>query len=188
MDTRKKLKEAEYFLKALPYTHNTDQFYYTLSAFLSAWRSVLDVMLYDFAEHYNVGLTRKDKMYPHDFWIVAHAQKHANALEFFSWWNKKIEELSKNKLWKMRPEIVHRGYPEIKHKIYVPDTISSGSIVIVSGEEIGGVSGGPFATTDFSSDFFEVKASDVVKMCNEGFVLMESIVNEAEKKFGISLT
>lgn len=188
MDTRKKLKEAEYFLNALSSTGNKDEFHYTLSAFLSAWRSVLDIMLYDFAEHYNIGLTRKDKMYAHDFWIVVHVQKHAQALQFFNWWNKKRDELSENKLWKMRPEIVHRGYPEIRHKIYVPDTISSGFVDIVTDVQVGGVSGGAFATTDFSSEFFEVNVSDVIEMCKEGFDLMVSIVNEAEERFGIPLT
>jgi hypothetical protein len=45
---------------------NEDEFHFILSAFLSAWRSVLDVMLYDFADHYKIGLSRDDKMFPID--------------------------------------------------------------------------------------------------------------------------
>lgn len=192
MDTRKKLQEAKYFLDMLPHTKNKDEFHFTLSAFLSAWRSVLDVMLYDFAEYYDIGLTREDKMFPHDYWIVVYAKKNKNALEFFKWWSKKIKDLSNNSpLWNMRPEIVHRGYPEVRQKIYVPNTISSGSATFVSvPPEEASIPSGAFPVTIspiYASDLFQVKFSDVIDLCKEGFALMESIVTEAEKTFNVSL-
>jgi len=191
MDTRKKLQEAKYFLGMLQNTKDRDEFYFVLSAFLSAWRSVLDVMLYDFAENYDIGLTRKDKMFPHDFWIVAYAKKDNRALEFFKWWDKKIRDLSKNHLWNMRPEIVHRGYPEVRQKIYVPNTISSGSITFVSeSTDEENIPSGAFPATlapIYASDLFPVNFSDVIELCKEGFALMESIVDEAEREFNVSL-
>lgn len=46
MDTRTKLKEAKFFLDALMETQGEiEKFNYNLSAFLNAWRSVLDVIV-----------------------------------------------------------------------------------------------------------------------------------------------
>lgn len=86
MDTRNKLKEGKYFLDALIQTQDEPELCdYYLSAFLSAWRSVLDVMLYDFAEHYSLGITIEDYMTPHGFWLVSKALKNTQALGFYKW-------------------------------------------------------------------------------------------------------
>jgi len=171
MDTRGKLEEASYFLFALRRTEKTlKQFVYNLSAFLSAWRSVLDVMLYDFAEHYRIGLTREDRMTDEIFWYVAKAQNNAQALGFIKWWRQKVNILSKNPLWNMRRVIVHRGYPEITYRIYIPASISSGGTGFVLG--VGEVS---------------AKPSDILDMCEKAFAEMESIVSEAENEFGIQV-
>jgi hypothetical protein len=63
VNTRTKFAEAKYFLDVLPQmANNPDGFYYNLSAFLTAWRSTLDVMLYDLAEHFSLGFSREDEM------------------------------------------------------------------------------------------------------------------------------
>lgn len=201
LDTRYKLQEAKYFLDTLLKTkHGEEPFYYNLSAFLSAWKSVFEIMLYDLAEHYSIGLTRKDKMYPHDFWIVAYAQKHSQALQFYKWWSKKREnELPKNPLWYMRPEIVHRGYPEIPGRIvYTSDPVVSGatSYIQLGDTRIGTI---PGATIEIGMPMtisthprahkgvLEVDFSEVLEICKEGYTLMESIVTEAENEFKVEL-
>lgn len=188
MDTRNKLSETAYFLDVLIQKQSDEkQFMYNLSAFLSAWKSVLDVMLYDFAEYYSMGLNREDKIMGHDFWIVAKAQKHREALQFVQWWKQKVGILSNNPLWKMRHTIVHRGYPEVKYRIYTPDSLSSGSIVIVKGEVVGY---GDAIPTAIAKDIFEIKVKDLsefIRMCKEGFALMANIVEEAEKTFKVEL-
>ena len=188
MDTRNKLKEVQYFLEALVQTQNSpEQFYYNLSAFLSAWRSVLDVMLYDFVEHYRIGLTREDRMSPNDFELAARILNKKDALRFIRWWRQKLGVLSLNPLWNMRHVIVHRGYPEITYRIYAPDTLSSGSIVISSGEVIS-LSNGAFPTmTPVSGRTFEARFPEVLEKCKDAFSQMENIVHEAEKEFSIQL-
>lgn len=188
MDTRNKLKEAQYFLDTLVQTQQApERFYYNLSAFLSAWRSVLDVMLYDFAEYYHIGLTRKDKMSPNDFELAAKILNKHEALTFIDWWRRKLSILSGNPLWNMRHMIVHRGYPEIADRIYIPDTLSSGSIVISKGEEAATLPSGAFPLTTPMAGLFEVRFSEVIDMCKKAYSQMEEIVSEAENEFNIQL-
>jgi len=185
MDTINKLREAKYFLEAVTKTKTTQKrlFIYNLSAFLSAWRSVLDVMLYDFAVHYCIGLTRADRVLPHDFWIVAKAQNNTQALEFFKWWNKKRGELSNNPLWNMRHIIVHRGYPEITHRLYVPASSSSGGTGFILNIEA--IPEGILLPA--SNTYVDIDFPDLLDMCKKGYALMVSIVMEAREKFGVEL-
>jgi len=44
MYARKRLDEARYFCGKLSVAENDDEFYFNLSAFLNAWRSILDVI------------------------------------------------------------------------------------------------------------------------------------------------
>ena len=184
METRKKLEEARFFLeKLLESVSGVDEkvsFYY-LSAFLSAWRSVLDVMLYDFAKYYSLGLTQEDKMSNYEFSLVAKTQRNDKALDFIKWWEKKIQKLSKNKLWKMRRIIIHRGYPEIM-QVYVPSTISSSVVGIVVPKKAdiltGYISDGKIIRIDYTT---------LPKECKNVFGLMENIVVDAEKRFNVKL-
>jgi len=51
---RDKLAEAEYFLRQLENSQDDKKgFDFNLSAFVVAWRSVIDIMLYDFAEKFS---------------------------------------------------------------------------------------------------------------------------------------
>jgi hypothetical protein len=136
MDTRNKLNEAKYFLDALNRTQNTpEKFQYNLSAFLNAWRSVLDVMLYDFAEFYSLGFTREEKLTDRDFWVAARAKNLNNALRFNEWWRQKQGTLMNNPLWKKRTITAHRGYPEVvPYRFYVSG--SGGTSPTISGEVV----------------------------------------------------
>jgi hypothetical protein len=75
-------------------------------------------MLYDFAELFKIGLTRENKISDHDFGLVANATQNSRAIDFIKWWRKKVSSLSSNRLWHMRPEIVHRGCPEMRARVY----------------------------------------------------------------------
>jgi len=188
METRKKLEEARFFLekfrKSVGLSVGKESPYY-LSAFLSAWKSVLDVMLYDFAEYYSLGLTRQDKVSYDGFSLVAKAQSNDKALDFLKWWAKKTRKLSKNKLWKMRHIIVHRGYPEITHQVYVPETISSSAICAISFD----IPKKADTVTGHISDgkIIMIEYTTLPKECQNAFKLMEKIIIDAEKEFSIKL-
>jgi len=182
METRKKLEEARFFLeefrKSVRGVTEKKSSYY-LSAFLGAWRSVLDVMLYDFAKYYSLGLTQEDKVGYGEFLIVAKAQSNDKALDFLKWWAKKIQKLSKNKLWKMRRVIIHRGYPEIM-QVYVPPTISSSAFAIPKEADAvkGYIARGKIIRFEYTT---------LPKDCKNAFRLVEDIVTDAEKKFNVKL-
>jgi hypothetical protein len=113
MLTRKKLEEARYFSKRLSGAKDDDEFHFNLSAFLNAWRSILDVMLYDLAEHYALGFSRDEELNDKEFTAVATALKNDDALKFIEWWRKKQGVLRNNPLWVKRNIMFHRGYPKI---------------------------------------------------------------------------
>ena len=210
MDTRSKLEEAKYFLDALVKTKDDPKLlYFNLSAFLSAWRSVLDVMLYDFAEHYSIGFTRQDVITDQNFKAVAQALKHRDALHFIDWWRKKQGKLKENPLWGKRILIVHRGYPTISstHTFYVSGSggtsitttqppphwifpATSEPVELVSGEVISPEIISP--TTQQPSSEIEVRFSDfpnieVTDMCTQAFHEMEKIVQQAQAIFHVRL-
>ena len=192
MDTRFKLEEAQYFLQELRRTKDDPKLsYFYLSAFLSAWRSVLDIMLYDFAEHYPLRL-KELKINDQIFWVAANALNNTEALRFIDWWRQKADIVRKHPLSKERNRIVHKEYPP--HTVYVPSTLSSGTRLIVSESGIvagsaGTVPEGAFPVTIAVVPGYtvEIQFPDLLGVCEKGFVLMESIVKEAEEKFKVML-
>ncbi|MGA2310608.1 MAG: hypothetical protein ABSG57_13825 [Candidatus Bathyarchaeia archaeon] len=120
MTANLKLNEAGYFLRAIKNTTD-DTFLFNLSAFLSAWRSILDVMLFDFAQKYHLGFGPEDHVTFETFRIVAKALKRGQALRFLSWWRKQERRVSGNPLYPKRNMIVHRKYPETGLAIVYPE-------------------------------------------------------------------
>jgi len=108
MGAKEKIKEADYFLRRL-HRAQPEVFPYYISAFLSAWRSVLDVMLFDFAQMYSLGFDSKDRIDDEAFEIAARATKRKEALGFLVWWRRQLEHFSRNPLYRARNMIVHRG-------------------------------------------------------------------------------
>ena len=105
IDTNQKLKEANYFLSKVlspeeDPMENPEVFQYNLSAFLSAWRSVFDIMLYDYALKFFPSLTRDDYIKLDSFRLAAKAQNHEEASSFIKWYDKKFRFLKNNPLWK----------------------------------------------------------------------------------------
>lgn len=202
MNTRKKLSEAEFFLEKLG---NADfvEFSYYLSAFLSAWRSVLDIMLYDFTAHYALGLTPDDKITDQIFKGIATALKNKEALEFLKWWQQKQGILKNNPLWSKRILIVHRGYPkiEVSTPFYVlgsglnSSTITVSSIPTVENYAHSyGVSSIPLSAQVYSEDepgdyeyFSDVPNKSVLEICKQAMNEMTKIVKETEEQFSVQL-
>lgn len=88
MEAKNKLSETRYFLNRIKRLKNKpDEFMHNLSAFLSAWRSVLDVLLYDYAEKY-FGWSREDKLTQRDFEVAAKISKITDAQTFIQWYRK----------------------------------------------------------------------------------------------------
>jgi hypothetical protein len=115
-ETRNKLAECKYFLDILPtLTENLDGFRYNVSAFLNAWRSLLDVMLYDFDEFFNLGFTREVEMSDKEFCAVAKANGKEEALRFVRWWRQKQGMLKNSPLWEERIISFHRGGTNIQN-------------------------------------------------------------------------
>jgi len=191
MDTRFKLEEARYFLKILTRLVDPEKSNFYLSAFLSAWRSVLDVTLFDFIKYYPLGLSEESqlKITDRDFWVAANALNHEEALKFIKWWRQKADMIRKHPLSKERNKIVHKEYPP--RILYAPSTLSSSAVYMPSESmEPAGSSGFPGAipvTTAVSPFTIEIKFPDLLEECKRGFDLMESIVNEAEKEFSVEL-
>jgi hypothetical protein len=136
-------------------------------------------LLYDFADYYGIvdyfrkkeqAASPKTKTNEKSFRLAAKYLKNSRALEFIDWWAGKMKEIYNLELASKRIEAVHKGlqpYP-----------------VIVS----------PFATsTAFSPEGYAryqeyvADMGDIVTKCREGLALMESIVDEAERKFDASL-
>jgi hypothetical protein len=213
MDTRKKLNEAKYFLDLLPnFQEDENRFYYNLSAFLNAWRSVLDIMFYDFAEHYLLGFTREDDMNDKEFSAVATTLGRAEAVEFVKWWRKKQGVLKADSLWEKRIISFHRGNVEIYQNIYAlgtggtSGTISWTNVTIgVAGATVGATEPtvgtratlGREATIGVHThqqitavnfwSFKDFPDENLIDKCKEGYSKLESIVKEAEATFHIQL-
>lgn len=138
MQATEKLDEARYFLDKLRITpQNRDhekEFMYLLSAFLNAVHSVLDIMLYDYAEGFSLGFTRDEKFTDRDFEVASRAKNDNQALEFILWWKQQSGVMAQRPLWLKRNVIIHRGYPEIRrvHSIFIADTIAVNSILTAS--------------------------------------------------------
>ena len=199
MDTRKKLSEARFFLDKLSYAYDdeTDITYY-LSAFLSAWRSVLDIMLYDFCEYFSLGFTREEKINDQMCIAVASVLNKTQAIEFIKWWRQKQGFLKNTPLWNKRTLIVHRGYPPVESIIYyVMSSGANSSTISGFGYDYPYGYGYPFGetipTTTPTDQFDEVFSfSDypdisIIHLCADAYDEMEAIVKEAETKFEVKL-
>jgi hypothetical protein len=201
MQSKDKLAEAAYFLEALSKNApRTDEFNYNLSAFLGATQSVVDVMLYDFVEKFDLGFNRDDKVTPRDFFVASKAKGSAGALEFLDWWRRKVGGLEASPLWDTRHFIVHRGYPKMETKVemFIPINVSGTRVDEWTLEFIS--AGYPPPVKRFRSvvppgrppprqvgkkGIFLVGGpdADIRILCRELFAKVGEVVAEAEKSF-----
>lgn len=202
MYTRDKLNEAKYFFEILSQVHEEpDKFYYNLSAFITAWRSVLDVMLYDLAEHYSLGFSRDVDMTHKEFFAVAKALKKTEAIKFIKWWRKKQGMLSNSPLWKKRRIIVHRGYPSMAqtYAFYVSGSGGTSGTVLPYLTPVGLPSDSTLGTlvprtipvptaTPSVWKFEDFPNENAIDMCEKAYGEMKKIVEEAETIFSIQFS
>ena len=94
---------------------------------------MLDILLYDFAEKYELGFTREDEMNDREFYAVAKVLEKSEAIEFTKWWRKEQQKLSNEVLWRKRNVSFHRGSVGIEHNYFGYGTgTTSGTITFVS--------------------------------------------------------
>jgi hypothetical protein len=144
-----KLQEAEYFLTMMrSHTGGTQEFMFNLSACLTAARSVMDVLLYDYGCQYGL-FTLNDKIHADDFQRLATSQNHHDAVNFYSWWTQKVTILANDPiagfLSKKRHILVHRGRPGMAWSLILAETISFSSSFVVSQPSIPAGSATPHA-------------------------------------------
>jgi hypothetical protein len=171
---------------------------YNLSAFITAWRSVFDVLLYDYAEQYfKYSEARRFKITKNNFREIAIVlENHENNVpkNFIDWYQKKETELSQLQFWHLRTFFVHRGGKKVKKgstvktiytkkpvEVYTPpsavsrDAISPMSVYVLS-------------------DRIEVKTEKEITIAGmpetvihdeseRVYAIMEKIVKEARKNF-----
>jgi hypothetical protein len=118
---RRKLREAHYFLQQVSICAESldeEKFWYNLSAFVSAWISVREYLLYDYAEKLGLGFTRDENMTVRDFEVAARAKNNAEAQQLLSWWKESGGKLD-GKLKTKRKYLLHRGYQDDVRKEFV---------------------------------------------------------------------
>jgi hypothetical protein len=155
MEAREKLREALYFLEQIKkledqgrsHTFSEDEFRKrnlalraNLSAFILAWHSIPEIMLYDFAETFKLPFTRNDRMMDFDFALSALSNPNRDdALDLLAWRTKETKELRKkhNRLAGMRDVVTHRGIIRTERGEQVVETDmpvnTTGVSAIVSG-------------------------------------------------------
>jgi len=198
MEANFKLDEASYFLEKLKKLVQSPagirnlqeidkEFMYNLSAFISAWRSFFDVLLYDYAEKF-FEISREEKLDRDMFKLVAIASRNQKAKEFINWYNQQMQEEKKDPLWKKRPYNVHRGRLGIsrEHRPLPLPIVESTSVTISPpkktkyGTDIDSMDNREMRFTYFFND---TKDKPVVSMCEQVFNRMKKILGEALMKF-----
>jgi hypothetical protein len=206
---QEKLEEARYFLQKLEETpqdnaHNRE-FMYVLSAFLTSWRSVTDLILYDYAEKFGLGFSREDDLSLHDFELAARVTNNLQAQQFLTWFKQQAGILSNNPLWRKRNIIVHRGYPPTLrvYSLYLSGSISlsaSFSINQPAGSAVTSQIPQPSATQPTPAinvpvvsspvsavpqiRFVDLPEQGVIDSCRQAMNLMQKFVDSALKQFG----
>ena len=137
------------------------------SAFLAAWRSVLDVLLYDAAFRFNLGFTLDDKIKEWQFKWAANKEENRKAICFLNWWSQKRSSLNKLSIWKDRDVFLHRGYTE-REPVFAPLLTSSG--VFLWTGDISGVD-------KYSG--YELIYPNIIEECVAAFQEMKKILYEA---------
>jgi len=212
---QEKLEEARYFLQKLEetpqYNVHDREFMYLLSAFLTSWRSVTDLILYDYAEIFSLGLSREDDISLHDFGLIARVTNNSQAQRFLTWFNQQVGILSNNPLWRKRNIIVHRGYPPTMrvYSLYLSGSIAllasvalSASLTVNQPAGSGGSSGiqqpisaqsvpttnVPVVNSPASAvpqiRFVDLPEQGVIDSCRQAIALMQDFVNSALQQFG----
>lgn len=196
MDSRRRLTEATFFLDQLKqHESSAEVFEFYMTAFLSSWRSIMDIMLYDVAEHF-LGVTRDQKFNDEELKVLAEEKGSKRAIEFIDWWSAKQKILFQHPLWEKRNISFHRGYPSMNVDfIYLGGSGGTSGTISFSLRQYAPDPTGPgplrsVPQPDFSSkrfSFTEIPDRDAIDVCQEALFQMKKIHEEAEKVAGIGL-
>ena len=113
-----KLRECKYFLDIIKKSIGEELLFY-FSAFLSSWRSVLDILLIDAAIAFELNISREKFFSLNRYLDIAIKHDNYKALRFSKWWKQTWDELQKHPLYKERNYIIHRGSLEVPGPEYV---------------------------------------------------------------------
>lgn len=208
MQSEEKLAEAKYFLDLLKVTPQDNahqkEFMYKLSAFLSAWRSVIDIILYDYVDKFQFCFSQDEEITMRDFEVAARATNNTQAQTFIQWYRQQVSMLGQNPLSTKRKIIVHRGYPPTMRAftVYVSESIAiSSSFTIHSSDNSD--TAGPSAiptdtavssvkpskpstttTTSVNVRFSDRQDKNVTDFCQDALDQMKTIVELAIQQFG----
>jgi hypothetical protein len=200
LEAEHKLSEARYFLdKMKTLKSEPEEFMHNLSAFLSAWRSLPDILLYDYAEKY-FAWGREDRFSMRDLEVATRASRRKEAQHFAQWYKEQIQSLSRNPLWKKRVVTVHRGRPKVRqtYRLYLLEVKSwdqERSITEIVKRDFSEVtppakasSVPKYETPDVvvgSVEFFfeDYPDTEIWEICEEAYENMRNIVKEAQKTF-----
>lgn len=164
---------------------------FSISAFISAWRSVWDVLRYDFAEKY-LGIRRDVELGWDRFKKVSQNQTTKLIVE---WCERKYNILKENPLWEIRHHNIHRGIIEMdrEQRAYPIDIDIYGSVVFVDAirekyEPEPSVSSREGQNLRFVFRFGhrymkQVEGKRITPICEDAIKLMKDIVKEASEKF-----
>ncbi|MGD0072363.1 MAG: hypothetical protein ABSB71_12490 [Candidatus Bathyarchaeia archaeon] len=181
MLSEQKLEEAKYFLEGMKKTRiEPKSCYFNYSAFLSAWRSVFETLLYEGAIYYGIydqylkryrKIPRELKSNEEKYLFIAAQIGNSQAVEFFGWMKAKLTEIRHTDLYQERNKAVHEGkIPEIN---YVPFQI--------------GLPDGHFSLIGFTeSRRFQKQITPYITNCEEEYCIAEKTVKEAVAKFHIN--
>lgn len=196
MEANLKLEEAEYFLAKLKQEYVTDatdvgeitkEFAHNLSAFISAWRSVWDVLRYDFAEKY-LKVSRDKELRWNEFKKIS--AQNQDVIPVVKWLESKFDILKENPLWEIRHHNIHRGMIDIdrEQRPYPINGISGSPTVSnvirrKSKPNTSASSRGQKLRFVFRlGQSHDIEHKQIVLTCDVAFKLMQSIVNEASEK------
>jgi len=202
MESERKLKGSEYHLKRMEELYGKDHevFMYELEAFLIKTRSVLDILLYDFAEKLQLGIDRNRELNDHIFEETARKHGNDQAIKFIEWWRKRRDEVKEKNfkpLLDKRNIAVHRGSvrPNIQ-KITLYDTaVATESITIIKKNETGNIieiyeSPGkstvkPIEPKPAEIDWYfeEYPDKNILNVCREFLENIRQMVEEAKTNF-----
>lgn len=127
IEANEKLSEAKYFLEQMMSLDfmgletgmfDDKKFSYNFDGFVVAWHSVLDILRFDFAEKFSLGITRQDRVPHRDYFrhlaeglASKNPKDFLEAVAFYEWMSRQEDDLLKRHalLLEKRHIVVHRG-------------------------------------------------------------------------------
>jgi len=189
---RGKLDEAAYFLEHLEkFEDRKELFDCNLSAFVVSWHSVIDVMLYDFAEGFSLNLTRDDYLGEDQFRLAAKVLDRKEALDFLRWLINETRKLREKHriLFERRRVTVHRGKGSTFLAYAVNWSPSPVAVSVTGSQWVPSplpmseyAEGLPIETQSAEIRFAERPNESAISICRRAYEDMKKLVEDAGKE------